>query len=164
MIEIDYELSPSDSFDQMRVEPSTASDAHLRYDFFLGDLVLRVDGVDLSARWRWIPLLDVAACLYLILQELESGKQQAIFDFTESSETIQFERGPRGEVCISSSYASGRGCVDIAAFKAAVLDFSRRVLLDAFNKYPSLRHNTDLRSWYPPADEPRTANRDLRTD
>lgn len=150
MIEIDYELSPDNRFGQMLVDPSAASDGHLRYDFFLGNLLLRVDGVDLSARWGWIPLLDAAASLYWIVRELESGKQQSCFEFTEGEGTIQFERGPRGELWISSSYAIGRACVDIAAFETAVLDFSRRVLMDALNKYPSLRHNAGLKNLYPP--------------
>jgi hypothetical protein len=35
----------------------------------------KANGVDFSAKWGWVPLLDFAAALMTITEELESGQK-----------------------------------------------------------------------------------------
>jgi hypothetical protein len=75
----------------------------LRYDVFLGDLVFQVNGVDFSARWGWIPLLDLAYGLKDMCDEIVSGEPETTFEFTESDAWLRLSR--RGDaVEISASY------------------------------------------------------------
>ena len=60
-IVIEYELAPVRHERGGRL--AEASEMDLRYDFFLGDLVFRIDSLDLTTRWGWVPLVDAAMCL-----------------------------------------------------------------------------------------------------
>src|SRR5688500_9690897 len=71
------------------VDLAGANEQTLHYDLFLGDIVFRVNEIDMSADWGWIPIIDFARCLYHIAKELESGCQDS-FEFTESEHRIEF--------------------------------------------------------------------------
>lgn len=110
--------------------------------------MINVGGVDLSARRKWVPLLDAAACLRFVIDRLDVGATQMSFDFTESNERINF-RSEANDVCVSATYADREGRATLVELRMAVLDFVERVLDAAFTAYPDLQGNTSLPRWYP---------------
>lgn len=156
MLTISYSLSLQWTEAAVGIDLSDADETTLRYEVFLGDLILVVADVDLSARWDWIPLLDAAAVLDCVVRDLRSGKKQVDFDFTEAEALIQFAVDPAGLVCVTSTYASGRGCVHLDELQSGVQEFAERVLADAVALYPSLARNPCLPGWYPRFPEPRS--------
>lgn len=90
---------------------ATADESVLRYDVLLGDLILQINGVDFSARWGWIPLLDLACSLKDMSDEILTGEPEAAFEFTESDAWLQFSR--RGDaVEVSASYVPQQSVVE----------------------------------------------------
>ena len=128
--------------------PGSPDEMLLRYDFLLGDLLLKVSGTDLSTASSSIPLLDVAAGLRSVVDRLAAGSSQVSFDFTEGG-TIDFSADGHGRVCVSAFYAHGQGCATLTELRVAVLDFVERVLDAAFAIHPSLVGNESLPKWYP---------------
>ena len=76
MIKLEYGLDPSWDRTPADRDLSTADDSELHYDLFLGDVVIQIDGVDFSARWGWVPVLDFAicfgACVLALRNEIET--------------------------------------------------------------------------------------------
>ena len=56
-------------------------ESELYCDQFLGDIIFRVDGSNMSASWGWIPIIDFAVCLSRIAEELQPSQTES-FDFT----------------------------------------------------------------------------------
>jgi hypothetical protein len=91
---------------------AAADESVLRYDVLLGDLILQINGVDFSARWGWIPLLDLAYSLKDMCDEILTGEPEAAFEFTESDAWLRFSR--RGDaVEISASYVPQRTVIEM---------------------------------------------------
>src|SRR5258708_20257126 len=63
------------------VNLSTAGKTELRYDVGLGDVILRFDQIDLSAKGGWIPLIDFALALEDIANRFVKEGGPAIFQF-----------------------------------------------------------------------------------
>jgi hypothetical protein len=141
-IVIDYELAPARHERGGRL--AEASEMDLRYDFFLGDLVFRIDSLDVTTRWGWVPLIDAAMCLECVVNELSAGKQESIFEFTESEQTILFVVDETRRVCVTATYVSGQACVSLDVLRGAVESFTTRVFESAFRRYPELRRNRSL--------------------
>lgn len=77
----------------------------LRYDCFLGDVILQSEQVNLSAPWGWIPILDFELSIFTLLRNLDEGDEEH-FEFTESEAVLKFNRS--GDVtAITASYADG---------------------------------------------------------
>jgi hypothetical protein len=85
-----------------RIELPAAPGVELLYSCFVGNVALRVGGIDFSANFGWIPLLHVANNLDLILHRLTVDETKTYY-FTESEDWISFsERG--GSVELRCSY------------------------------------------------------------
>ncbi len=109
---------------------ATAGESELRYDVLLGDLVLEVNAVDFSARWGWIPLLDLAYSLKVMCDEILTGGPEATFEFTESDAWLRFAR--QGDAMeISANYVPQKAVVNIrdlcALLTSSAQDLSTRV-------------------------------------
>jgi len=87
----------------------TVSEESLRYDHFLGDVMIRIKGTDLTTTWGWVPVLDFAAGVTNLLYNLQPGCEE-IFEFTESEATLTFRRQEEDLVEVAASYADGLGC------------------------------------------------------
>jgi hypothetical protein len=148
MIELSYSLSSSWNERASGVDWARADETTLRYKVFLGDQLFIVNGVDFSAKWGWVPLLDFAACLVKITEELENGHSEQVFEFTESDAQLQFNR--QGDsVLITSNYSNGRATVQMSELKAAANSYAERVLSDAMSLHQGLRANPSVTRWYP---------------
>ncbi len=138
MLKLDYALSPS--WNTSSVALDAAEEWVLRYDCFLGDVIFCIYEVDLSARWGWVPVLDFALGLGAIVDALESGASEALFEFTESDDTIAFRRVD-DVVEIQASYVAGAARASYPDLRAAANQFLARVLADLIHSYPDLRQN-----------------------
>jgi hypothetical protein len=141
---LDYRLS--EDWDENSADLATADETDLRFYAATGDLVLRTDQTDLSARWGWIPLIDFALALRKIVEALAFHDGSETFEFTESDAFLQFDR--RGEeLTIRGSYAAGEITVPFAAFADQARDFLRRLDRELSSKRPGLRLNPIYRDF-----------------
>jgi hypothetical protein len=147
-IEIDYRLSPPWSEGDATLDLAVADETSLRYYAFPGDQILRVDGVDFSAEWGWIPLLDFAASLVDAAAQLALGTAEAAIDFTENGARIVL-RAHGADVTVSCTYSDGIARIGRAELAAAAEDYAARLLAELSARFPQLRANPDLARWYP---------------
>jgi hypothetical protein len=135
---LDYRLS--EDWDENSADLTSADETDLRFYAANGDIVLRNDQADLSARWGWIPLIDFALALRKIAEALAASDGSETFEFTESDATLQFDR--RGaEITIRGSYAVGEITLPFAEFADRTADFARRLDAELLAKQPELSSN-----------------------
>jgi hypothetical protein len=134
----DYRLS--EDWDEHTTDLATAEQTDLRYYAATGDIILRKDQTNLSARWGWIPLIDFALAMREIAEALTVTEGSETFEFTESEATLQFDR--RGqEMKISGSYAPGEITIPFTAFIEKTRDFAQRLDAELLAKRPELGQN-----------------------
>jgi hypothetical protein len=135
---LDYRLS--EDWDENTTDLMSEDETDLRFYTATGDIVLRNDQVDLSARWGWIPLIDFALALRKIAEALAAGDGSETFEFTESDAILQFDR--RGaEIIVHGSYAVGEITLPFVAFSDRTADFARGLDTELSTKRPELRLN-----------------------
>jgi hypothetical protein len=135
---LDYRLS--EDWDENSTDLATADETDLRYYAATGDIILRNNEIDLSARWGWIPLVDFALALRDIIKALEDAEGSQTFEFTESEATFQLNRSGQ-EIVISASFAPGEIAVRFPEFKQQARDFARRLDAELLAKRPELMLN-----------------------
>ena len=121
------------------------SDEEIRYNFLLGNVSLISSDAEIEMEWEWIPLLDFAYCLQMIVSSLK-GKDTAkeYFEFTENPETLGFSR--QGEqLKIVASFSSIVIKAIFADFEKAVYDFhfsiSEYIRANISSELPSILQN-----------------------
>jgi hypothetical protein len=135
---LDYRLS--EDWDENSTDLMSADETGLRFYAATGDIVLRNDQADLSARWGWIPLIDFALALRKIGEALAASDGSETFEFTESEATLLFDR--RGaELTIRGSYAVGEITLPFVVFSDRAADFARRLDTDLLARRPELGLN-----------------------
>lgn len=139
MIELRSQLSPSWKAQVRPEDVVTATDSDLRYAFFLGDIHFAVNGVDFSARWDWIPILDFALCLRSVVEDLEAGGVETL-EFTESEAMIEFKLDS-GLVRVAANYVSDASVVPYDSLQNAVKTFAQDVKADLVAEFPGLLVN-----------------------
>ena len=148
-IRIDFQPSKPSRPAEVDLDLASASESQLRYEAFTGDVAFEIEGLDLSARWGWIPGLDFAAALVHVVEDLEGGAPEAALDFTESEDEIRFSRRPDGNVEVRSTYTDGSAEVALSELRSASVAFAQSMLRSLCERWPALEHNSDLRRWYP---------------
>jgi hypothetical protein len=144
MIEIDYRLSPDRAMKPGEINLAEADDVTLHYSIFLGDVILRVDNVDFSTHWGWVPILDFAVCLRSVIEDLSTGKEQSSIDFTESEAEIIFRR-VSDLILITSNYNNHHATTTYRELSDASVAFSVRVFSDVQRLYPEASQNTAIK-------------------
>ena len=135
---LDYRLS--EDWDENSSDLAAADETELRYYAATGDIIVRNDQADLSARWGWIPLIDFALALRKIAATLTIEQGRETFEFTESDATLQFDRHGHG-MTITGSYAAGEITVSFTVFVDQAKDFARRLDAELVAKRPELKLN-----------------------
>jgi hypothetical protein len=135
---LDYRLS--EDWDENSSDLAAADETELRYYVATGDIIVRNDQADLSARWGWIPLIDFALALRKIAATLTIEEGRETFEFTESDATLQFDRHGHG-MTITGSYAAGEISVSFTVFVDQAKDFARRLDAELVAKRPELKLN-----------------------
>ena len=146
MLILDFILSKTRNNCAHGLDWASADDAVLRYDTFLGDIVFRVAGCDLSTHWGWVPIIDFAASMRTLVRALESGSQHESFEFTESSARIDFTMDKPEVVCISSTYGKCKGRVLRSELSEATDVLVKKVLESLTEIQPALRENKTFRA------------------
>ena len=135
---LDYRLS--EDWDENSSDLATADETELRYYAATGDIIIRNDQTDLSARWGWIPLIDFALSLRKIAATLTIAEGSETFEFTESDATLRFDRHGHG-MTITGSYAAGEITVSFTVFADQAKDFAQRLDAELVAKRPELKLN-----------------------
>lgn len=141
-MQLDYKLSEASQDQPSRFAAATVVD--LRYRLALGDVILKVGDVDLSAPWGWIPLIDFVVGVRDVVRSLKTDGSEADFEFTESEALLRFRR-KGSKLVISSSYARGEGIVPIATLIEHLKRFEDDLRTALLNRYPDLRTNQHFR-------------------
>ncbi len=131
----DYKLSD----DATDIDLRTAEVSSLRYHCFLGDIVLRIDDVDLSTHWGWVPILDFAVALHAIAHAIDT-EPHGVFKFTESDATHRV-RSPWRRRQGAGELRAGIAEVPYAEFVEAADAFLGRVVGDLTSAHPELAEN-----------------------
>jgi hypothetical protein len=135
---LDYRLS--EDWDENSSDLAAADETELRYYAATGDIIVRNDQADLSARWGWIPLIDFALALRKIAATLTIEEGRETFEFTESDATLRFDRYGHG-MTITGSYAAGEITVSFTVFVNQAKDFAQRLDAELVAKRPELKLN-----------------------
>ena len=135
---LDYRLS--EDWDENSSDLAAADETELRYYAATGDIIVRNDQADLSARWGWIPLIDFALALRKVAATLTIEEGRETFEFTESDATLRFDRYGHG-MTITGSYAAGEITVSFTVFVDQAKDFARRLDAELVAKRPELKLN-----------------------
>ena len=137
MFEINYNFSNDNSQDVAKADETT-----LRYNLFLGSLILKKGNNSISIDWDWIPLLDFALCLLTICNSLaQKIRGEKEFEFTESEAKIFFQRDG-DTVRIVTSFSNEILEMSFEDFQKAIKKFYKDVIFDVLGKNQVLRNNT----------------------
>jgi hypothetical protein len=141
MIKFDYSFSREWEHNVNDIDLRRADETVLRYSAFLGDIIVRVDDIELGTNFGWVPIIDYAICLKQIVVNLGVPEiEEAIFDFTESDAIIRFMKKER-HVEIMPSYTTASGKASFDDFVAAVDAFIAHLRSDVINQFPLLNCN-----------------------
>jgi hypothetical protein len=99
------------------------SDDEIRYDFLSGNVSLFSFNAKIEIEWEWLPLLDFAYCLQMIISNLKANDTaKEYFEFTENSETLEFLK-QREQLKIVASFSPKVIETTFVDFEKAVYDF-----------------------------------------
>jgi hypothetical protein len=143
MLSLDYRLDPIAAAKTKDVDLASADLESLRYRLFPGDIYIRDDGVDFSAVWGWVPVLDFALSMKVIAEALEQEKSVQ-FEFTESNAALDFRRDG-DNVEITATYVPGVIRVPVREFRDQVRAFARRVISELCTQNLRLAANPEIR-------------------
>jgi hypothetical protein len=141
-IVLDVRLAPEWIRRTAEQDLGLASEADLRYEFLLGDIVLRAGDVDLSAEWGWVPLLDFIVSLIMALKRLPSTGHE-VYEFTESGAELRFYI-VNGAVEVRSNYAAGTIRTSYEHLMDVAKDFAGRAIGELRAAVPNLDRNPNF--------------------
>ncbi|MDR1054492.1 MAG: hypothetical protein LBL90_01400 [Prevotellaceae bacterium] len=99
------------------------SDEEIQYNFLLGNVSLLSANAKIEMKWEWIPLLDFAYCLQMIVSNLNANDTaKEYFEFTENAETLEFSK-QREQLKIVASFSSRVIETTFLDLKKGVYDF-----------------------------------------
>ena len=141
MLQIEYSTSNS-----LKEEKAFESDEMaLRYNLFLGSIILKFKTSKINLDWGWIPLLDFTYSLLIICSNLlkeESSKEE--FEFTESDGILSFLR--KGDLIeITTSFSDENLVLDINSFKKGVNSFYSELVGQIINNNEKIIDNPNFK-------------------
>ena len=114
----------------------------LRYDMFLGGIVLTDRDNQIPFNWDWIPVLDFAFCLITILNKFLYGdSENEEFEFTESERKLYFVK-EGNNINIRTSFSEDHLKVPFEDFRFALYKFFEDVILNIYDKNPHLKNDS----------------------
>lgn len=142
MLTLDYQLDPSGAARARTVDLALEDAGSLHYEWFPGDVIFHGEGVDFSARWGWVQVLDFALCLAKIAETLHAVGQ-ATYEYTEATAALIF-RLEGEDVVVSATYAPGVLRIPHAVFLDLAVRFAQRVTADLCRDHPRLAMNPEM--------------------
>jgi hypothetical protein len=140
MINIDYSLNYADLNKLETYDLSKVDLTHLDYYLFTGDIIFKINEMDFSVNWGWIPILGFAMQLYDISKKISSAKVSKL-NFTESDDDIFFEMSNNDDVRITASYVGSNAIISVVELHRETRDFLIKVLYDLENRWSDLSDN-----------------------
>jgi len=139
MFEIKYRFSGSASSDITK-----SDETDLRYNLFLGSLILKTQNNSIIIDWDWIPLIDFAICLFTICNNLNTKMQgEEEFEFTESDSKIIFQKnGDR--IKIVTSFSDEILEMSFEEFQEGVRTFYKSLLFEVVEKNQEIKDNASF--------------------
>lgn len=128
----------------LHVDNTKVADDYVRYYWFIGDVKLETQSEYIDMSWGWVPIVDFAIFIKLINKSLlkqENG--QEVFDFTESSEYLEFKR-TADRIEIWPSFSEDNIIINFTEFNNEVDRFYNSVLDEVFQANPFLRDNREF--------------------
>lgn len=116
------------------------TEVSFRYNLFLGGVYFKMGVSTISMDWDWVPVLDMAICLNLIVKKMKNGFHEQEFDFTESDSKIFFMLN-NDRVQISTSFTPEVFHPTITEFEIAVREFNNNVFKQIGNANHNLKRN-----------------------
>ncbi|MES2619693.1 MAG: hypothetical protein V4615_02495 [Bacteroidota bacterium] len=139
MFEVKYSFSDNVSSDIIK-----ADETDLRYNLFLGSLILKTQKKSIIIDWDWIPLIDFAICLLAICNNLLTKmKGEEEFEFTESDSKVFFQKnGDR--IKIITSFSDEVLEMSFEEFQSAVKMFYKSLLFEIVGKVQEIKNNSSF--------------------
>lgn len=136
MFKISYKFSKNT--DHFIKEPD---EADLRYNLFLGSLILKNGEEAIIIDWDWIPLFDFALCLIslcdnLLIKEVEKLE----LDFTESDEKLIFHKDDKC-IKISATFSNVILTVSFENFQMGSRVFFKEIISEILKRNIELESN-----------------------
>jgi hypothetical protein len=139
MIELTYTLEslPELAGWEVRRDIATASRGELLWYFFPVDVVLRMDGAEISTVHAGIPLMDFVLSTVEILEKLPSVNNEILrYTFTEAIEDLSFQ-SRSGLVEIRASFSPLVLRCPLGALRHAVKQGASDAVSEIGSRYPS---------------------------
>lgn len=128
----------------LQVDNTKVADDYVRYYWFIGDVKLETQSECIDMSWGWVPIVDFAIFIKLINKSLlKQENRQEVFDFTESSEYLEFKR-TTDRVEIRTSFSEDNIITNFNEFSNEVDRFYNSVIDEVFHANPFLRHNREF--------------------
>jgi hypothetical protein len=136
MFEIKYNFSRNNN-----VNVVDADETAIRYNLFLGSLILKKEDKSIVIDWDWVPLIDFAICLRTICNSLlKKMHSEEEFEFTESDSRIMFQKDG-DKITIATSFSDEIIEISFEEFQKAVSKFYKEVIFEAVEKNKEIKNN-----------------------
>lgn len=116
------------------------SNEELRWYYFLGEVHLVHNAVDITPPWDWVPLFDAIYCVEQVMIFAQGGKALGRIDFTENDDSIDFSLRD-GLLVGTPTYADCVLQCTPGEFVVAGNEFIRAELSKIICAYPALKTN-----------------------
>ena len=136
---LDYRLNSLKDVSAEKLVNATKTELH--YDLFLGDIVFKVNGLDFSTNWEWVPVLDFAVVFAGLVKSLSESNDTVKFEFTESEAFIQLHL-INDSIQVSASYVSNATEVPFNELLDLSQKFASKILSDLLEVFPLLEKNS----------------------
>jgi hypothetical protein len=145
VVHIGYRIvaGPSGTRREEGLDLAVASGAELFYSCFVGDFEFSVEDKDMSARFGWIPMLNVIPNLVAIARDLPSAGAASLYRFTESDDFIEFDYD-EGDIRIRCSYTDVVVVVAHEDFRKAAILAMKNLWEDIVGDYPEISQNREM--------------------
>jgi hypothetical protein len=141
MLAMGYELSGEWNKVTSSIDLSACDETTLRYQALLGDITLIANSCDYSTKWGWVPIVDFAASMRIVVGDLRRlNEGESVFEFTESDAQIRFTR-IKESVSIRANYTECTTEVLLAELVDAVNTLCHDMQSDLLTRYPRLQEN-----------------------
>ena len=118
-------------------------DLDLLWHVVTGDLIVTGPPIDLSARFQWIPLLNVAMQSHDIAARLAKPESFAVLEFTESEDQLVFIRLD-DVVRITATWTGESVHIGVHTVRTALEEFRRWAFVEALRRHPCLEHSNEF--------------------
>ncbi len=140
MITLDYNFNDADLNRLETYDLSKVDNTQLDYYLFTGDIIFKINEMDFSANWGWIPILGFAMNLYDISKKISSVKESRL-SFTENEDYIFFEMINKDYIRLTASYTGSFAVISLVELHCESRNFLLKVLCDLRSRWSDLNDN-----------------------